>query len=454
MSLESLLKEYESGSLSLDSVVSLLIDDQDDQAVYNTFDRLKDIFSEVLKLSKEKIDWSLPMIEYGLDSIIITDLMKKINEAFHLDESLTSLLEVQTLEELSENVDSKLRVLPRHIAEKPSDDGGLSLPISNVKKTDSDQLYESIPSIAGAKSESLYDILKSEWSETLSMLEAKHATSIQKEEKTVCSTLNGLLISFQDGAEIEFFVGGEGAPLLLLGGLFANQEIWHSYIEHLLPNYQVIIYLPPGHGRSKHANKPLKWVEIIECFQRALHMLKIRDGLSIVGHSFGSSLALQFAIKYPDQIDSMILISPTAERPKGSLLKTIKKEMHAGLDTSGIFSKFDQVLIDDYSKLFEDYDLTGSLTTIKAKTTVIAGKEDDYVLPMLSNKVAKAIPKAEYIEIEEAGHLSIMQQPQMIKKLFEMLLLVCINWCGVSIYKYLFSTQTYTMEYYHRILIY
>jgi pimeloyl-ACP methyl ester carboxylesterase len=104
---------------------------------------------------------------------------------------------------------------------------------------------------------------------------------------------------------------GAGAPLVLLHGNGSMIQDFESsgLIELAAKNYRVIVFDRPGFGYS---NRPrnVVWTPAAqaELFAAALSHLGISHAI-VLGHSWGSSVAVALAIKYPKLVQGLVLAS-------------------------------------------------------------------------------------------------------------------------------------------------
>ena len=104
---------------------------------------------------------------------------------------------------------------------------------------------------------------------------------------------------------------GAGEPMIVLhGGPGMDGSYFNPFIDPLSNTFQIINYDQRGSGKSTGISDTLKltadqFVEDIEGLRKALGFEKIH----ILGHSWGGQLAMRYAIKYPDQLHTLILIS-------------------------------------------------------------------------------------------------------------------------------------------------
>ena len=109
--------------------------------------------------------------------------------------------------------------------------------------------------------------------------------------------------------KVDFIEDGNGSAVLLIHSTVAGNKQWRKLIEYLSPHYQVIAPNLFGYGSSpkwsKNRNQTLSdQVELLRVF------FDQNESISIVGHSFGGSVAMMAAKKYPEKIKKLVLIEP------------------------------------------------------------------------------------------------------------------------------------------------
>ena len=110
------------------------------------------------------------------------------------------------------------------------------------------------------------------------------------------------------GVSTAVLEGGEGRPVVLLHGPYANAAHWMRVIPALCAGYRVIVPDLPGHGASQvvrgalDVESMLRWLgELIEqtCTSRP----------ALVGHLFGGAMAARFAIERGQEVARLVLIN-------------------------------------------------------------------------------------------------------------------------------------------------
>jgi pimeloyl-ACP methyl ester carboxylesterase len=114
-----------------------------------------------------------------------------------------------------------------------------------------------------------------------------------------------------DGVRLHYFERGDGEPLVLLHGIdSAIQDFQCSgLIEMAAKKYRVIVFDRPGFGYSERPRgviwSPEKQADLIH---RALGQIGVSRAI-VLGHSWGASVAVAFALKHPSAVASLVLVS-------------------------------------------------------------------------------------------------------------------------------------------------
>jgi len=108
---------------------------------------------------------------------------------------------------------------------------------------------------------------------------------------------------------------GSGRPVLILHGLFGSLDNWHSIGARLAESFRVYGVDLRNHGRSPHSpemNYPLMAEDLRELIS-AGNLEKV----SLIGHSMGGKVAMQFALSFQEQVEKLVVvdIAPRAYPP-------------------------------------------------------------------------------------------------------------------------------------------
>jgi pimeloyl-ACP methyl ester carboxylesterase len=110
-----------------------------------------------------------------------------------------------------------------------------------------------------------------------------------------------------NGQHIFYSVHGAGKPLILLhGGI--NPDSFGSNLAELAKGRQVIAVHLQAHGRTPDTDRPLRCETLGDDVAALIGHLNLGKA-DVMGYSLGSSVALQTAIRHPDVVDRLVLVS-------------------------------------------------------------------------------------------------------------------------------------------------
>ncbi|QYJ05490.1 alpha/beta fold hydrolase [Nocardioides panacisoli] len=111
------------------------------------------------------------------------------------------------------------------------------------------------------------------------------------------------------GHDRAFVKMGRGPALLLLHGLACDHRTWRDVLPALAEHYTVIAPDLLGHGQSAKPRADYTLGGYANAMRDLLTLLGI-DKVTVVGHSFGGGVAMQFAYQFPERTERMVLVSP------------------------------------------------------------------------------------------------------------------------------------------------
>lgn len=114
-----------------------------------------------------------------------------------------------------------------------------------------------------------------------------------------------------DGVRLHYLERGSGPALVLLhgNGVFANDFDYSGLLEQLSGRYRVIAFDRPGYGYSE---RPRSTVWTPDAQARLLHHALQEIGVDsaiVLGHSWGTMVALAMGLQVPDFVRGLVLLS-------------------------------------------------------------------------------------------------------------------------------------------------
>jgi pimeloyl-ACP methyl ester carboxylesterase len=107
---------------------------------------------------------------------------------------------------------------------------------------------------------------------------------------------------------VSYRIAGEGAPILLIHGIAGRSEQWLDSMPLLAERNTVVAPDLLGHGRSAKPRGDYS----LGAYASGLRDLLVTLGLdkaTVVGHSLGGGIALQFAYQFPERTGRLVLVS-------------------------------------------------------------------------------------------------------------------------------------------------
>ena len=251
----------------------------------------------------------------------------------------------------------------------------------------------------------------------------------QVKPKTGYAPVNGLKMYYE--------VHGEGQPLVLIHGSFMTiNTAFGAFIPELSKNRKVIALELQGHGRTADIDRPFSFESMADDITELLKYLKI-ESADVLGYSLGGAIALQVAIRHPEAVKKLIIIS-SAYKSDGwtpetrAILPMIQPEMFEG---SPIKKEYDSLAPDPkhwskfVNKLKElnvkSFDFTAEkIKAIKSPALIMAA-DGDGVLPEHALEMYRLLggkymidfspaPATQLALLPGSSHISVMMHPDWL----------------------------------------
>jgi pimeloyl-ACP methyl ester carboxylesterase len=110
------------------------------------------------------------------------------------------------------------------------------------------------------------------------------------------------------GRSVSYVEAGSGELLLLVHGMAGTAENWGSVVEPLALERQVIAPDFPGHGASDPGGGDYSLGSLASGL-RDLMLALGHERATLVGHSLGGGVALQFTYQFPEMVERLVLVS-------------------------------------------------------------------------------------------------------------------------------------------------
>lgn len=113
---------------------------------------------------------------------------------------------------------------------------------------------------------------------------------------------------------LEYEMAGSGSQIVLLeAGGSAGLSDWESVFDQIAEHATVIRYSRVGNGNSTAIQRHFTSRDYADYGSELLNKLDIQQPVILVAHSYGGSVARDFAAAYPKQIKALLMLDPSSE---------------------------------------------------------------------------------------------------------------------------------------------
>ena len=264
---------------------------------------------------------------------------------------------------------------------------------------------------------------------------------------------------------------GKGPPAIVLhGGPDFDTAYLLPSLDRLADIYRLVYYDQRGRGKSADGVQPddVSLVTDLEDIERVRQHFGL-EAPTVLGHSWGSVLALEYALRYPTRVSRLILMNPApASSADAALLRTAyttqlgaqmeqqravvtgqpyqqgdpetvaaryrihfthalaKREHYEALmramraafiaqGPSGILKARaveDRLMSDSWQQ--PSYDLMPRLASLRMPTLVLWG-DHDFIPREISEHLVGSLPQARLVTLEDCGHFAYLECPASVR---------------------------------------
>jgi len=215
---------------------------------------------------------------------------------------------------------------------------------------------------------------------------------------------------------------GTGNPLVLLHGGLSDSRDFDGNLAALADRFRLLLPERRGHGHTPDVPGPLP-VQVL-ADDTAAFIEKVADGpVRVCGYSAGAVVALWLAVRRPDLVDRLVLVSggfdpagmvlrPSADGPPPPPLVAAYAEVSPdGAD------HFAVVLTKVARSVAEDRPLeAGELAAVTCPTLVMTADDDLVTLEHIL-ALYRGLPDAQLAVVPGTSHLLLHEKPELCTRL-------------------------------------
>jgi proline iminopeptidase len=252
-----------------------------------------------------------------------------------------------------------------------------------------------------------------------------------------------------NGTTIWYEVEGEGRPFLVMhGGLGVDHDLYRSTLQGLVARGRVVWYDHRSNGRS--GRPPIETLTMAQLADDAAALLA-HLGLGpalVVGHSYGGFVAQELALRHPEAVAGLLLVAtgpgqlgagevadedgaaapmaddlaaafsalPTSDDEVRATFRAVLPHYVARFDPAILQEGFDRTVVSLEAmvrgfELLAGWSSVDRLGGIHAPTLVVGGRDDPVTSWPQQVRIAKRVPGAELLLLEDASHFVWLDQP-------------------------------------------
>jgi pimeloyl-ACP methyl ester carboxylesterase len=190
-----------------------------------------------------------------------------------------------------------------------------------------------------------------------------------------------------NGINLYYEIHGTGKPLIMLHGGFGTFDMFAALSPALIHNHQVIGVDLYGHGRTALTDRPINFEQMADDIVGLIQKLELEKA-DILGYSLGGAVALQTAIRHPERINKLVVISTPFKRTgwhsetQIGMTAIVPEFLRSTPVYDGYVSvapkpeDFPRFVAKMKEGMSQDYDWTELVSALKTPTLIIVGDSD------------------------------------------------------------------------------
>ncbi|MFX1284906.1 MAG: alpha/beta fold hydrolase [Promethearchaeota archaeon] len=221
--------------------------------------------------------------------------------------------------------------------------------------------------------------------------------------------------------------------LIFIHGAGGDKTQWEKqkifFQQH---GWGIITLSLPGHGHSS-PSESLSIDNYVETINEIIIKQNL-ENITLIGHSMGGAIALQFTLQYPGSIIDKLILIGTGARLKvaPAFIEAIQTDFDHFLELLGRVAFHKNtiaqiklaneealrrnggvIFLQDF-KICDSYDIRSELHKITNQTLIIVGQDDQMTPVKYSTFLHENIKDTQLTIIPEAGHYVYQEKPQAV----------------------------------------
>ena len=237
---------------------------------------------------------------------------------------------------------------------------------------------------------------------------------------------------------------GSGPVILFVHGFPLDHTMWLELTESLAASFRTIVPDLRGFGKSSVTPHRVSMEQYADDLQRLLTVLDCRDPVTFCGLSMGGYIAWQFQKRFPELVGSLVLCDTRAAGDSDEIMRArlimaarVEREGTGFIPAALLPKLFSESTCERRQDLIENArqvvfrnspqgiaaaqrgmarrpDVTERLAEIDVPALLLCGVDDVISPPAEMRAMAARMPRAELVEIPDAGHMAPVENPQAV----------------------------------------
>jgi pimeloyl-ACP methyl ester carboxylesterase len=230
--------------------------------------------------------------------------------------------------------------------------------------------------------------------------------------------------------------------MVLINGLaeqpeswFRNTKFWRRFFDVYMPN--LLVYDGPGLHKRIDEGLPISVDWLVAQLHLYLESFVQMPPYHLVASSLGGKIAVEYAVRYPDNVARMVLLCPSGlgDQERLPIVEGVRRNDMKAIADSVFYNplRLDSRVVEFYTKHFvsrrwrtgllrtvrgtTDHRVREKLPLVRHPTLLISGKEDRIVDPEYAAEAVKLLPQGHYLAIPQCGHAPQVEKPWLINRL-------------------------------------
>ena len=216
---------------------------------------------------------------------------------------------------------------------------------------------------------------------------------------------------------------GAQHTIVFIHGYAGVAETWEYQINHFMRFARIIAPDLRGHGQSDAPMTQYTMQELVGDIETISDHLDLPEKFTLVGHSFGGSICVEYAAKHPERVDQLVLITTAGEYPLPRATALLSRVPTAAFRPLWRFRPrwnaeihvMKRMMLNNLRK-WQGWSL---MEDLKMPTLIITGERDRYFPRAVFDRVSDVISDAEVVDIGASKHKVQLERYKAVNRALE-----------------------------------